>query len=93
MYARDDNHLEQLRRDEFTGKIEISRFKGLGEMPPKQLKTTTMPPETRTLIQIVCDSEDRDLASQKVESLMGRKPELRLNFLQENAQIFDQLDV
>ena len=93
MYARDDNHLEQLRRDEFTGKIEISRFKGLGEMPPKQLKTTTMSPETRTLIQIVCDSEDRDLASQKVESLMGRKPELRLNLLQENAQIFDQLDV
>ncbi len=93
MYARDDNHLEQLRRDEFTGKMEISRFKGLGEMPPKQLKTTTMSPETRTLIQIVCDSEDRDIASQKVESLMGRKPELRLNFLQENAQIFDQLDV
>ena len=62
-------------------------------MPPKQLKITTMAPETRTLLQIVASPQKRSVNSATVESLMGRKPELRLNFLQENAPIFDRLDI
>ena len=92
-YARDDNHLEEIRKRSPKGKTEISRFKGLGEMPPKQLKITTMAPETRTLLQIVASPQKRSVNSATVESLMGRKPELRLNFLQENAPIFDRLDL
>jgi len=92
-YARDDKHLEELRRKEFKGKVEISRFKGLGEMPPKQLKITTMSPESRTLLQITSNQKSQEVDSQTVESLMGRKPETRLNFLQQNAQIFNQLDI
>ena len=92
-YARDDKHLEELRKKEFRGKVEISRFKGLGEMPPKQLKITTMSPESRTLLQITSNPKSQEVDSQTVESLMGRKPETRLNFLQQNAQIFNQLDI
>ena len=92
-YARDDKHLEELRKKEFKGKVEISRFKGLGEMPPKQLKITTMSPESRTLLQITSNPKSQEVDSQTVESLMGRKPETRLNFLQQNAQIFNQLDI
>ena len=92
-YARDDKHLEELRKKEFKGKVEISRFKGLGEMPPKQLKITTMSPESRTLLQITSTPKSQEVDSQTVESLMGRKPETRLNFLQQNAQIFNQLDI
>ena len=92
-YARDDKHLEELRKKEFKGKVEISRFKGLGEMPPKQLKITTMSPESRTLLQITSNPKSQEVDSQTVESLMGRKPETRLYFLQQNAQIFNQLDI
>ena len=62
-------------------------------MPPKQLKITTMAPDTRTLLQIVANPKKQSVNSATVESLMGRKPELRLNFLQENAPIFDNLDI
>jgi len=92
-YARDDNHLEEIRKRNTKGKTDISRFKGLGEMPPKQLKITTMSPDTRTLLQIVANPKKQSFDSATVESLMGRKPELRLSFLQENAPIFDRLDV
>ncbi|SVE13772.1 uncharacterized protein METZ01_LOCUS466626, partial [marine metagenome] len=92
-YARDDKHLEELRKKEFKGKVEISRFKGLGEMPPKQLKITTMSPESRTLLQIISSPKSHELDSQTVESLMGKKPETRLEFLQQNAQILNQLDI
>ena len=92
-YARDDNHLEEIRRKNLKSKFEISRFKGLGEMPPKQLKITTMAPETRTLLQVVAGPKKTSLNNETVESLMGRKPELRLNFIQENAPIFDKLDI
>ena len=57
VYARDDMHLEDLRSQTFKGKVDISRFKGLGEMPPAQLKLTTMDPDTRVLLRIV--HEDR----------------------------------
>jgi len=104
VYARDDAHKEELMEKGFTGrgKIEVSRFKGLGEMPPAQLKETTMNPATRTLLQVsVVDAEapdpkrDEQDAAKTVERLMGRKPELRFAFIQENARFVgtDELDV
>jgi topoisomerase-4 subunit B len=103
-YARDDAHKEELMEKRFSGrgKIEISRFKGLGEMPPAQLKETTMSPATRTLLQVsVVDAEapdpkrDEQDAAKTVERLMGRKPELRFAFIQERARFVgsDELDV
>ncbi|MGE4219239.1 MAG: DNA topoisomerase IV subunit B, partial [Alphaproteobacteria bacterium] len=87
----DDAHKDALMAKGFKGKakIEVSRFKGLGEMPPAQLKTTTMDPATRTLLQVrIPDSGEPGEArrtARLVESLMGRKPELRFQFIQENA--------
>ncbi|MGE4221611.1 MAG: DNA topoisomerase IV subunit B [Alphaproteobacteria bacterium] len=91
VYARDDAHKDALMAKGFKSKakIEVSRFKGLGEMPPAQLKTTTMDPATRTLLQVrIPDSGEPGEArrtARLVESLMGRKPELRFQFIQENA--------
>jgi len=107
LYARDDAHREELVAQEFTGrgKIEISRFKGLGEMPPAQLKTTTMDPEKRTLLKIRVpqksagvmpdpkQEEEQQNLDTMVETLMGKKPELRFAFIQENAQFAGELDV
>ena len=93
VYARDDAHKDQLIRSEFKGssKVEVSRFKGLGEMMPAQLKDTTMKPGSRTLlnVEITADTtETEDL----VERLMGKKPELRFRYIQENA-VFAVKDV
>ena len=87
VYARDDAHMEELIRTELTGKgkIETSRFKGLGEMMAKQLKETTMDPKQRTLLKVVIDSEEREETADCVERLMGNKPEARFAFIQENA--------
>jgi topoisomerase-4 subunit B len=74
-------------------KVELSRFKGLGEMDPKQLRETTMDPGTRTLLQVRIDPETGEIAGQLVEDLMGRRPELRLAFIQANAKLVDELDV
>jgi topoisomerase-4 subunit B len=101
-YARDDAHKEELMKKEFNGrgKVEISRFKGLGEMPALQLKETTMDPRKRTLLKVRVpqryNEEDRAEAretSDLVERLMGRKPELRFQFIQENARFARDLDV
>jgi len=103
-YARDDAHKDELMETAFSGrgKIEISRFKGLGEMPPAQLKETTMSPASRTLLQVsVVDAEAPDPkrdemdAARTVERLMGRKPELRFAFIQERAKFVgaEELDV
>ena len=103
-YARDEAHKEELLAEAFQGrgKVEISRFKGLGEMPPAQLKETTMAPDKRNLLRVmVVESEDSDpKASQKhaadmVERLMGRKPELRFAYIRENARFVEaaELDV
>jgi topoisomerase-4 subunit B len=91
LYARDDAHRDELTRTRFKGKkVEVSRFKGLGEMPPADLKLTTMDPATRTLLRVTkADLRTADL----VESLMGRKPELRFNFITENAQFVRDLDI
>ncbi|MCC6779207.1 MAG: DNA topoisomerase IV subunit B [Hyphomicrobiales bacterium] len=95
VYARDDRHKDELLGGQFKGrgKIEISRFKGLGEMPPGQLKETTMAPGKRTLLQVRIDPESAKPTAKLVESLMGRKPELRLRYIQENAKFARDLDV
>ncbi|MBO6902703.1 MAG: DNA topoisomerase IV subunit B [Rhizobiaceae bacterium] len=94
MYARDDAHKDQLLRDEFTGrgKVEIGRFKGLGEMMSAQLKETTMDPSKRTLLKIKVEDEIEKTKS-TIDALMGTKPELRFRFIQENAEFADQLDI
>jgi topoisomerase-4 subunit B len=74
-------------------KIEVSRFKGLGEMPPAALKDTTMDPAKRTLLRVVAAPEDRAATSTMVESLMGKRPELRFQFIQENANTIQDLDI
>jgi topoisomerase-4 subunit B len=85
-YARDDAHREELLATDFKGKKpEISRFKGLGEMMPAQLKETTMDPARRTLARVTLPRSEEPVES-LVETLMGRKPELRFRFIQENAE-------
>lgn len=102
LYARDDPHKDELMKKEFSGrgKIDISRFKGLGEMPPRQLKETTMAPANRTLLRVTVPSghNDDDIIEAReteklVDALMGKKPELRFQFIQENAQFSGELDV
>ena len=94
-YARDDFHRAELIENEFSGKkkIEISRFKGLGEMPPQQLRETTMASATRTLHRVEIPDDDRAYTATRVEDLMGRKPELRFAFIQQNAQFINDLDL
>jgi len=91
-YARDEKHRELLLKTAFKdrAKVETSRFKGLGEMLPSQLKETTMKPGTRTLIQVEIPDEARKETENLVERLMGKKPELRFKFIQENAQFAAQ---
>ncbi|MEE8372033.1 MAG: DNA topoisomerase IV subunit B [Sphingomonadales bacterium] len=96
-YARDDAHREELMETEFSGrgKVEISRFKGLGEMPAKQLRETTMDTKKRTLLRITlpADLKDRNDTAQLVDDLMGRKPEKRFAFIRDNAEMVEDLDV
>ncbi|MGE0094874.1 MAG: DNA topoisomerase IV subunit B [Alphaproteobacteria bacterium] len=102
VYARDDAHKEALLKTTFKGKsnVEISRFKGLGEMPAQQLKETTMDPKTRTLLKVHMPDakkaeEKKDAAStaKLVETLMGKKPEARFDYIQEHAKFVQDLDV
>ncbi len=95
LYARDDSHKDLLLEEEFTGrgKIDIGRFKGLGEMLPAQLKETTMDPSRRTLLKVeIIDEEDGSTAD-TVSRLMGNKPEARFQFIQENAEFVEGLDI
>jgi topoisomerase-4 subunit B len=75
------------------GKIDVQRFKGLGEMDAKDLKDTTMNPATRKLIRVSIDEEEPGDTSDLVERLMGKKPELRFQYIQENARFVEELDV
>jgi topoisomerase IV subunit B len=75
------------------GKIDVSRFKGLGEMDAKDLKDTTMNPKTRKLIRVTIDEDEPDETRDLVERLMGKKPELRFQYIQENARFVEELDV
>jgi topoisomerase-4 subunit B len=95
LYARDDVHRAELMEKEFTGrgKVEIGRFKGLGEMSPGQLKETTMDPATRTLLRIEIDDVDFEGTRGAVDSLMGTKPEARFRFIQERAVFAENLDI
>ena len=95
VYARDDAHKDKLLATVFKGKgkVEMSRFKGLGEMPAAQLKDTTMDPGKRTLLRVVVTKTAARKTADLVESLMGRKPELRFAFIQENAKFVRDLDV
>jgi topoisomerase-4 subunit B len=95
LYARDDAHRAELMETEFKGrgKVDIGRFKGLGEMLPAQLKETTMHPGKRTLLKIEMDDILIDETNKAVDDLMGTKPEARFKFIQENAQFADNLDI
>jgi topoisomerase-4 subunit B len=75
------------------GKIDVQRFKGLGEMDAKDLKDTTMNPETRKLIRVSIDEDEPGTTGDLVERLMGKKPELRFQYIQENARFVEELDV
>ena len=86
MHALIETHRDELLATVFKGKkTEIGRFKGLGEMMASQLKETTMDPKKRTLLRVMLAPEDRSFTSERVEELMGRRPELRFRFIQENA--------
>jgi topoisomerase-4 subunit B len=94
VYAMSDPDRERrLKSFKPTPKVEVSRFKGLGEMPPAALRETTMDPRTRTLLKVLAAPEDRAETSELVESLMGRRPELRFQFIQERAQTVEDVDV
>jgi topoisomerase IV subunit B len=105
-YARDDAHRDALMETAFhgRGKIEISRFKGLGEMPARFLRATTMDPKERTLLRVVVPARADPAAVEPagegfartvnlVETLMGRRPELRFDYIQKNARFARDLDV
>jgi topoisomerase IV subunit B len=96
-YARDDKHKEEILKNEFraNANVEISRFKGLGEMMPAQLKETTMDPKKRTLLKVMLLADDRADTAQSVERLMGVKAEPRFEFIQQRAEFAreDMLDV
>ncbi len=93
VYARDDEHRAELEETIFKGKkVDVGRFKGLGEMMPQQLKETTMNPETRSLIKITLPQEYEERAGVKdlVDRLMGKNPEHRFQFIQANAATLDE---
>ena len=97
VYARDDAHKEKLLATAFKGqaKVEVGRFKGLGEMLPNQLKETTMDPAKRTLLRVTVVPDERPDTTDTVERLMGNKPEARFAFISERAAFASeaQLDI
>jgi len=101
VYARDDADKDEILRTQFrdNARVEISRFKGLGEMPAAQLRETTMKPDKRVLLRVTVpdaagdDDSAARATAELVECLMGRKPELRFAFIQERARFVDNLDV
>jgi len=93
LYARDDAHRAELEKTEFKGRnVEVSRFKGLGEMNPNQLKETTMDPKTRSMLKVTLPAayEDRQPIKDLVERLMGRDPAQRFEFIQNSAAAVDE---
>lgn len=97
VYARDDKHKEELIKSAFNAnaKVEVNRFKGLGEMMPAQLKETTMDPAKRTMLKVVLLADDRDTTADSVERLMGTKAEARFAFISDKAEFASEelLDV
>ena len=94
-YARDDAHRDQLLKTVFRqgAKVDVSRFKGLGEMMPSQLKETTMKPGARSLLRVEIADDDAKGTESLIERLMGKRPELRFQFIQENARFVTDVDV
>jgi topoisomerase-4 subunit B len=96
-YARNDKHRDEILKKEFSAnaKVEVSRFKGLGEMMAAQLKETTMDPKKRMLLRVTVVEDERKNTDKSVERLMGNKPEMRFDFIQERAEFADDaaLDV
>jgi topoisomerase-4 subunit B len=96
-YARDEAHRDALLKSEFNAnaKVDVSRFKGLGEMMPAQLKETTMDPSKRTLLRVVLLADDREGTADSVERLMGTKAEARFAFISDKAEFASEelLDV
>jgi topoisomerase-4 subunit B len=94
-YAHDEAERDRLLKTEFAGKgkVDISRFKGLGEMTPAQLRETTMHPKHRILLQVTIPTAQAAETALRVDALMGRKPECRLAFIQSNASFITDLDV
>jgi topoisomerase-4 subunit B len=93
LYARDDAHRAEIERTVFKGKkVDVGRFKGLGEMNPGQLRETTMDPRTRNMLRITLPQEYEERASVKdlVDRLMGNNPAHRFAFIQENAARLDE---
>ena len=103
VYAQDDAEKDKLLATIFKGKnVEVSLFKGLGEMPPHQLKETTMDPNKRTLLKVLIPSktssneeeqEEFTYTADIVSRLMGNKPEYRFQFIQEHAKFVENLDI
>jgi topoisomerase-4 subunit B len=95
VYAIDDAEKDRLMAKGLGGKvkIEMSRFKGLGEMDAKDLKDTTMNPLSRRLIRVSIDDDLPGETGDLVERLMGKKPELRFAYIQENARFVEDVDV
>ena len=94
-YARDDEHRESIIEKNFntSNKIEINRFKGLGEMMPAQLKETTMLPGNRTLLRVVIHEDERKVTQKTITDLMGNKPELRFEFIREKANLYKEFNL
>jgi topoisomerase-4 subunit B len=100
-YAQDDAQKDELIRTQFGGKADITRFKGLGEMQSVHLRETTMDPSRRVLLKVdvpnaggTAEDRDKEMKTRTlVENLMGRKPEKRYDFIQENAKFAKDLDV
>ncbi|MEQ8830634.1 MAG: DNA topoisomerase IV subunit B [Alphaproteobacteria bacterium] len=102
VYVMDDAAKDAALKSEFkaNAKVDISRFKGLGEMPPPQLRETTMDPAKRTLLRVELPDRSREEELEEsrrtariVETLMGKKPELRFQYIQDNARFIEDLDV
>ncbi len=94
VYAMNDADRDRKMKQFKAGsKVDVSRFKGLGEMPPSALKETTMDPAKRTLLKVVATAEQRPRNNELVEQLMGRKPELRFQFIQEHARSVADIDI
>ena len=98
-YAQTEENKNKIINKKLNGKGLISRFKGLGEMPPAQLKETTMSPKTRKLIKVTVPKRDINEADKRrevdslVNILMGKKPELRFKYIQENASSINVFDI
>ena len=94
-YARDDAHKDELLATQFSGrgKVDVGRFKGLGEMMPAQLRETTMDRKKRNLLRVVLSQAGEAQTATLVEQLMGRKAESRFAFIQERAAFATGLDI